>query len=71
MVQNQASPNKTRHAIILDLSLFILDLLDKNKIRQNVTTQGDILEVPSALVEMLRDSRVGSPVLFLFVYSLL
>jgi LysM repeat protein len=71
MVQNQASPNKTRQAIILDLSLFILDLLDKNKIRQNVTTQGDILEVPSALVEMLRDSRVGSPVLFLFVYSLL
>lgn len=71
MVQSQIPPSGTRQAIILDLSLFILDLLDKNKIRQNVTTRGDILEVPSALVEMLRDSNVGSPVLFLFVHSLL
>jgi hypothetical protein len=63
--------NTPQQAIILDLSLFIIDLLDKNKIQQNVTTRGDLLEVPSALVEMLRDSRVGSPVLFLFVYSLL
>ena len=71
MTQNHPQKSTPQQAIILDLSLFIIDLLDKNKIQQNVTIRGDLLEVPSALVEMLRDSRVGSPVLFLFVYSLL
>jgi hypothetical protein len=71
MTQNQIPQNNPQQAIILDLSLFILDLLDKNKIQQNVTLRNDLLEVPSALVEMLRDSRVGSPILFLFVHSLL
>lgn len=71
MEQNQASKNTPRQAILLDLSLFILDLLDTNKIKENASVRDHILEVPSALVQMLRDSRVGSPVLFLFIYALL
>ncbi|MBI4761521.1 MAG: LysM peptidoglycan-binding domain-containing protein [Chloroflexota bacterium] len=71
MVQDRASNNTPRQAILLDLSLFILDLLDANKIKENASVRDRILEVPSALVQMLRDSKVGSPILFLFIYALL
>lgn len=67
----QDSINNPKQSILLDLSLFIIDLLDTNKIQKNATSNDHILEVPSALVQMLRDSRVGSPTLFLFIYSLL
>ncbi len=71
MEQNQTQKNNPQETILLDLSLFILDLLDTQKIQKNAAIRNHILEVPSALVLMLRDSRVGSPVLFLFIYSLL
>lgn len=71
MNQNQTPTNNIQQAIILDLSLFILDLLDSRKIKERTEIRDHILEVPSALVLMLRDSRVGDPTLFLFIYSLL
>lgn len=71
MQPNQPQRNSVQQAIILDLSLFILDLLDPRKIRLSAESRDYILEVPSALVLMLRDSRVGDPTLFLFIYSLL
>lgn len=72
MQPNQpARNNNIRQAVMLDLSLFILDLLDARIIQERAEIRDHILEVPSALVQMLRDSRVGSPILFLFVYSLL
>ncbi|MBK9207998.1 MAG: hypothetical protein IPL71_06735 [Anaerolineales bacterium] len=71
MEPSQTSNDNPRQAILLDLSLFILDLLDTTKIKENASIHGYVLEVPSALVQMLRDSRVGSPILFLFIYSLL
>lgn len=69
MIGNQAS--QPQQVIMLDLSLFILDLLDPRKIQERAEIRDHILEVPSALVQMLRDSRVGSPILFLFIHSLL
>ncbi|MBK9927833.1 MAG: LysM peptidoglycan-binding domain-containing protein [Anaerolineales bacterium] len=71
MEPSQTSNNTPRQAILLDLSLFILDFLDTNKIKESASIRDHILEVPSALVQMLRDSRVGSPILFLFIYALL
>lgn len=71
MQPNQPTGNNIRQAVMLDLSLFILDLLDARKIQERAEIRNHILEIPSALVQMLRDSRVGSPILFLFVYSLL
>lgn len=71
MEPSQTSSSNPRQAILLDLSLFILDLLDTNKIKEYEPIRDHILEVPSALVQMLRDSRVGSPVLFLFIHALL
>ena len=71
MEQNRSPESNKRQSILLDLSLFILDLLDARKLRENAEMRDHILEVPSALVLMLRDSRVGSPVLFLLIYALL
>lgn len=71
MQPNQPPRNNVRQAVILDLSLFILDLLDPKKIQSRAEIGDHLLEVPSALVLMLRDSRVGDPTLFLFIYSLL
>jgi len=71
MQPNQPPRNNIRQVVMLDLSLFILDLLDSRKIQSRAEIRDHILEVPSALVLMLRDSRVGDPTLFLFIYSLL
>ena len=60
-----------KQAILLDLSLFILDILDADKIKKNIIAHDHILEVPSALVLMMRDLKSGSPTLFLFIHSLL
>ena len=60
-----------KQAILLDLSLFILDILDADKIKKNIIAHDHILEVPSALALMMRDLKSGSPALFLFIHSLL
>ncbi len=71
MQPNQPLKNNIRQAVMLDLSLFVLDLLDPQKIQLKARDRDHLLEVPSALVLMLRDSRIGDPTLFLFIYSLL
>ncbi len=70
-MENQQKIQYANQAIILDLSLFILDILDAGKIKKKYNTTGHILEVPGALILMMRDAESGSPVLFLFIYSLL
>ncbi len=69
-MEQQKSQYQQR-VIMLDLSLFVLDFLDPDKISQKFELSNDIFEVPSALVLMMRDSKSGSPILFLFIYSFL
>lgn len=70
-MENQQQSRTLKRVIMLDLSLFVFDLLDPVKINQKKHTRNKILEVPSALVLMMRDSKSGSPILFLFIYAIL
>ncbi len=70
-MENQQRIQYANQAIMLDLSLFIVDLLDTEKIKRGSLAPDHILEVPSSLVLMMRDSNSGSPILFLFMYALL
>jgi hypothetical protein len=70
-MENQQRIQYANQAIMLDLSLFVLDILDADKIKQKPENSDHILEVPGALTLMMRDAESGSPILFLFIYSLL
>lgn len=71
MTENQQQNQHIRQAIMLDLSVFILDLLDTEKIKKKALAPNYILEVPSALALMIHDAKSGSPILFLFIHALL
>lgn len=76
METNQNQQNGWQ-VILLDLSLFILDLLSPQKIKESVITDSLILEVPGALVSMLwsakadtdSNSNEGKSILLDFIYA--
>lgn len=76
MNTNQNQPSN-QQAILLDLSLFILDLLSPQKLKENVLANTLILEVPGALVSMMwsakadinSNSNDGKSILVDFIYA--
>lgn len=60
------SQNK-RHAILLDISLFILDVLSPENILSRYRDDDILLEVPSAFVTMLQDAQSGNSLLGEFI----
>lgn len=76
MNQKQTEQSKSQ-VILLDLSLFLLDLLSPPKIREALSSGDIIIEVPGALVSMMwsaiadtePNSNRGSSILFNFIYA--
>lgn len=66
-----------KKVVLLDLSMFLLDLLTPQKIKDNFSSSNIILEVPSALVTMMwsaladadTKSYKGHRILFEFIYA--
>jgi LysM repeat protein len=67
----------SKQVILLDMSLFVLDLLSPQKIKKNVLEDNLILEVPGALVSMLWSAMADTDptsyaeksILFEFIYA--
>jgi LysM repeat protein len=58
--------------VLLDISLFALNLLDPDKTREEAATGTFSVEVPGALVTMIQKAKVGDPELLLeFLYAYL
>ena len=63
------SSREINHTVLLDISLFVLDVLSPENIIENYLNDNIILEVPSAFVTMIQDARAGNPLLGRFIYS--
>ena len=61
-MEEMQSPQPERRMILLDVSLFALDLLDPVKVSEDIPTAFSF-EVPGAFVTMIRAARAGSPTL--------
>lgn len=70
-MEKRQSPESEPHMILLDVSLFALDLLDPVRISEDASAAFS-LEVPGAFVTMIRAAKAGSPTLrnFLSAYLL-
>jgi LysM repeat protein len=76
-METDENRQSVQQVILLDFSLFILDLLSPQKIKENVLSDNLILEVPGALVSMLWSARAdidsnsngGKSILFDFIYA--
>ena len=60
-----------RRAYLLDVSLFIFDVLNPEKIQRSVSRGNAILEVPSAFVTMIWSSVSGDTLLQDLIYAYL
>jgi hypothetical protein len=54
--------------LLIDISLFILDIIDFNKVYES-ESEYKILEVPGALATMLWSAKAGSLLLYDFIYA--
>lgn len=63
----------SQRKILLDISLFVLDMLSPEKIKSKYSRDNDeiILEVPSALITMIVDAQVGNSLLKQFIRAYL
>lgn len=67
-MESQQSP-QAQNKILLDISLFVLDMLSPEKIKENYGNRDDgiVLEVPSAFITMIADAQVGNLLLRRFI----
>jgi len=65
----QPAPPDERRAYLIDISLFIFDVLDPKRIEEHLRLGNRILEVPGALVTMIWSARMGNPLLYNFIYA--
>ena len=68
-MEEQNNFQGNRHTVLLDISLFVLDMLSPEKIRNKYTQQDDsiVLEVPSAFITMIVDAQAGNLLLKQFI----
>lgn len=64
-----SAPSDERRAYLIDISLFIFDVLDPKKIEEHLKLGNRTLEVPGALVTMIWSARMGNPLLYNFIYA--
>jgi hypothetical protein len=69
MDENRNTQNNQRHVVLLDISLFVLDMLSPEKIKENYgkSENGIVLEVPSAFITMIADAQAGNSLLKQFI----
>lgn len=68
-MESQENFSRTQHTILLDISLFVLDMLSPEKIKEKYLQKDDgvILEVPSAFITMIIDAQAGNSLLREFI----
>ncbi|MBI3167034.1 MAG: LysM peptidoglycan-binding domain-containing protein [Chloroflexi bacterium] len=69
MPQTYETKQDERKAYLLDISLFVFDLLNLEKIINKVVTKEAVVEVPSALVTMIWSSISGDSLLIDLIYA--
>ena len=69
-MEEMRSPRPERHRVMLDVSLFALELLDPLRISEGTSSEF-FLEVPGAFVAMIWAARDGESVLSDFIYAYL
>ena len=66
---HQYQSQKQAKHVLLDISLFAMEMLDP----QRVVTKSDegivTLEIPGALATMIEDAKAGNPLLWQFIYA--
>jgi LysM repeat protein len=68
-MESKQAPTRSPSRVLLDISLFVLDMLSPEKIRDKYR-QGDeefILEIPSAFLTMIADAQAGNSLLRQFI----
>ncbi len=68
-MESQGNFSNNRHTVLLDISLFVLDMLSPDKIKEKYSKQDDgiDLEVPSAFITMIADAQAGNSLLKQFI----
>lgn len=68
-METQQTSQENKHVVLLDISLFVLDMLSPEKIKENYGKRNDgiVLEVPSAFITMIADAQAGNSLLMQFI----
>lgn len=68
-METQRTPQENKHIVLLDISLFVLDMLSPEKIKENYGKRNDgiVLEVPGAFITMIADAQAGNTLLKQFI----